>query len=110
YLAASGVEYRRSEDGKRVVFEIVSDPSPPAPLPSPTQPPGEGRKRAEESAFSVLPVEGRKFATGDARGLSDAEALNLAHPLVQAAIADARSWPGGGPDGLVGSMALRLPP
>ena len=38
---------------------------------------------------------GRRFATGDARGLTDAEPLNLAHPLVRAAIADARAWPGG---------------
>jgi superfamily II DNA or RNA helicase len=79
YLAASGVEHRRSEDGGRAVFEILS---------------GEG-----------LPAEigeGRRFAVGDARGLSDAEALNLAHPLVQAAIADARGWPGG-------SVVLRLP-
>ncbi len=105
YLAASGVEYRRSDDGKRVVFEIVSDPSPPAPLPSPPLPPGEGRpspKKTEESVFPPLLVGGRRFATGDARGLSDAEALNLAHPLVHAAIAEARKWPGG-------SVALRLP-
>jgi superfamily II DNA or RNA helicase len=79
YLASCGVEYRRSEEGVRVFFEIAS---------------ADG-----------LPFEsegGRRFATGDARGLSDAEPLNLAHPLVQAAIADARTWPGG-------SVALRLP-
>ena len=84
YLAGSGVEYRRSEEGQRVVFET----SPLAPLPSPPLPPGEGKRR---------------FAVGDARGLEDAEALNLAHPLVQAAIAEARRWPGG-------SVVLRLPP
>jgi superfamily II DNA or RNA helicase len=71
YLAASGVEHRRSEDGNRAVFEILSGEAP------------------------------RKLAVGDARGLSDAEALNLAHPLVQAAIAEAREWPGG-------SVILRL--
>jgi hypothetical protein len=37
----------------------------------------------------------RRFATGDARGLADAQSLNLLHPLVRAAIADARAWPGG---------------
>ena len=54
---------------------------------------------------AVLPAEignGRRFATGDARSLNEAEALNLVHPLVRAAIADARRWPGG-------SVALRLP-
>ena len=48
--------------------------------------------------------DGRRFATGDARGLTDAEALNLVHPLVHAAIAQARTWPGGG------SVKLQLPP
>jgi hypothetical protein len=37
----------------------------------------------------------RRFATGDARGLADAQPLNLLHPLVKAAIADARAWSGG---------------
>jgi hypothetical protein len=80
YLTASGVESRRSDDGKRVIFEIISEERLPAELGT-----------------------ARRFATGDARGLSDAEALNLTHPLVQAAIAEARRWPGG-------SVALRLPP
>ncbi len=80
YLVASGAEYRRSEDGPRAVFEIVSEKGLPAEL-----------------------GHSRRFATGDARGLTDAEALNLAHPLVQAAIAEARTWSGG-------SVALRLPP
>src|SRR5262249_44834875 len=55
---------------------------------------------------AVLPAEvgeGRRFATGDARGLTDAESLNLVHPLVRAAIAHARAWPGGG------SVTLQLP-
>ncbi|HKI03439.1 MAG TPA: SNF2-related protein [Thermoanaerobaculia bacterium] len=69
YLSARGVEYRRSDEAGRVVFDLV---------------------------------EGGRFATGDARGLKDAEALNLSHPLVQAAIADALAWPGG-------SVALPLP-
>ncbi len=80
YLAASGIEYRRSGEGNRAVFEVLSEQGLP----------GE---------FG----EGRKFAVGDARELSDAEALNLTHPLVQASIADARRWPGG-------SVALRLMP
>ncbi len=63
YLADSGIEYVRTGDGHRAVFEILG--------------------------------EGRKLAVGDARDLSDAEALNLLHPLVQAAIADARAWAGG---------------
>jgi hypothetical protein len=83
YLRASEVEYRRSEEEKRVVFEILS---------------GDG-----EHGLPAALGQGRRFATGDARGLSDAEALNLVHPLVQTAIAEARAWPGG-------SVALRLPP
>ena len=39
---------------------------------------------------------------GDARGLAGAEALNLAHPLVRAAVDAARAWPGG-------SVELALP-
>jgi Helicase conserved C-terminal domain/SNF2-related domain len=79
YLAVSGVAARRSEEGRREVFEILSEEGWPAGLGT-----------------------ARRFATGDARGLSEAEALNLAHPLVQAAIAEARQWPGG-------PVALRLP-
>jgi hypothetical protein len=46
--------------------------------------------------------EGRRFAVGDARDVSGAEPLNLIHPLVRAAIADARAWRGG-------PVTLRLP-
>jgi len=73
YLNARAVEFHRSNEAGRVVFEIA---------------PG-----------AVLPPEigdGRRFATGDARGLTDAESLNLAHPLVRAAIDLARSWSGDG--------------
>jgi hypothetical protein len=65
---------------------------------------GVAHERTEEAGRVVFALAGeeRRFATGDARGLSDAEALNLTHPLVQEAIADARAWPGG-------AMALRLP-
>jgi superfamily II DNA or RNA helicase len=71
YLSDSGIEYLRTGDGHRAVFEILG--------------------------------EGRKLAVGDARDLSDAEALNLLHPLVQAAIAGARAWAGG-------PVVLRLSP
>src|SRR5579863_766100 len=80
YLTACGVAYRRSDEAGRVVFDLA---------------PG-----------AALPVEignGRRFATGDARGLTDAESLNLVHPLVCAAIAHARAWPGGG------SVTLHVP-
>lgn len=73
YLNARAVKYRRSEEDGRVLFEIA---------------PG-----------TILPVEageGHRFATGDARGLTNAESLNLVHPLVRAAIAHAQTWAGGG--------------
>lgn len=79
YLASSGILYRRSEEQSRVFFDIDPD----APLP-----PEIGAAR--------------RFATGDARSLTDAQALNLAHPLVRLAIEDARNWNGG-------SIILRLP-
>ena len=81
YLAARAVEYRRFDEAGRVIFELA---------------PG-----------SALPVEvgdGRRFATGDARGLAEAEALNLVHPLVHVAIAHARTWSGGD------SVKLQIPP
>ena len=80
YLAARGVAYRRSESAGRVVFDVAPD--------------------------ATLPAEvgdGRRFATGDARALTDAEALNLVHPLVRSAIDEARRWPGG-------RVELLLPP
>ena len=80
YLAARGVAYRRSEIAGRVVFDIARD--------------------------ATLPAEvghGRRFATGDARALTDAESLNLVHPLVRSAIDEARRWPGG-------RVELLLPP
>jgi adenine-specific DNA-methyltransferase len=81
YLTTRAVAYRRSDEAGRVVFDL-------APV-------------------AALPVEvgdGRRFATGDARGLLDAESLNLVHPLVCAAIAQARIWSGDG------SVTLQLPP
>lgn len=38
---------------------------------------------------------GRRFATGDSRGLDGAEALNMGHPLVRLALEQAKAWPGG---------------
>jgi Helicase conserved C-terminal domain/SNF2-related domain len=80
YLAARAVDYRRSYEAGRVVFDIAP-----------------GAELAAEIGT------GRRFVTGDARGLTDSEQLNLAHPLVRAAIAEARAWPGG-------SVELLLPP
>jgi superfamily II DNA or RNA helicase len=72
YLKTRAIEFRRSDEAGRVVFDIASG--------------------------ADLPVEigdGRRFATGDARSLTDAESLNLVHPLVRAAIEQARAWSGG---------------
>jgi len=80
YLASRDVEYRRSEKAGRAIFEVTSGAS---------LPPQIG--------------DGRRFGTGDARSLTDAEALNLVHPLVHASIEDARRWAGG-------SVTLRMPP
>ena len=74
YLTTCAVSYLRSDDAGRVVFDVAPGP-----------------------ALHVDIGNGRRFATGDARGLIDAEPLNLAHPLVRAAIAKARTWSGGGP-------------
>ncbi len=72
YLASRDVNYQRSDEGGRVIFDIAP-----------------GTELAAEIG------DRRRFATGDSRGLIEAESLNLAHPLVRAAIADARAWPGG---------------
>ena len=80
YLSTGGIKYHRSDEAGRVIFDIAPD--------------------------AVLPTEageGRRFATGDARGLTDAESLNLVHPLVRAAIDHARAWTGGG------SVTLHFP-
>jgi superfamily II DNA or RNA helicase len=71
YLTTRAVAYRRSDEAGRVVFDLALG--------------------------ATLPVEvgdGRRFATGDARALTEAEALNLSHPLVRAAIAHAQTWSG----------------
>ncbi len=79
YLIDTGVEHRRSEEGQRIVFEILSEKDLPQAL-----------------------GDGRRFSIGDARGVSEGEALNLIHPLVKVAIAEACQWPGG-------SVVLQLP-
>jgi hypothetical protein len=79
YLASRAIAHKRFDKAGRVVFEIAP-----------------GSELAAEIG------DGLRFATGDARGLTDAEPLNLVHPLVRAAIADARAWPGG-------SVELLLP-
>jgi hypothetical protein len=81
YLKGRATKFQRFDEAGRVLFDIA---------------PG-----------AALPVEvgdGRRFATGDARGLTDAESLNLMHPLVRAAIDQARTWSGGG------SLTLQLAP
>jgi len=80
YLSSCRVTYRRSENGGRAVFDL--DPG---------------------AEIGVDVGEERRFASGDARGLNDAQPLNLAHPLVRVAIEDARTWPGG-------EIELVLPP
>jgi adenine-specific DNA-methyltransferase len=72
HLRSRGIRYTRTEADGRVLFDVATG----ADLP-----------------FEIGDV--RRFATGDARGLTDAQSLNLLHPLVRAAIEDARAWPGG---------------
>jgi hypothetical protein len=79
YLANRKVDYQRLEKSAQVVFDV-----------------------SRESRLPADVGEGRRFSTGDARFVVDAEALNLAHPLVRAAIADARNWSSG-------SVLLELP-
>jgi hypothetical protein len=80
YLTALGVNYRRFDKPGRSIFQIDS-----------------GAQLAAEVG------EGQRLTTGDAREVTDAESLNLMHPLVVAAIRHAREWSGDGP------ITLRLP-
>ena len=73
FLTLHKISHRRFDEGGRIIFDLAEG----APLP-----PGLGTTR--------------RFATGDARGLKDAEALNLLHPLVKLALAEARVWSGNG--------------
>jgi adenine-specific DNA-methyltransferase len=72
YLSTHAPGYRRSDQAYRVVFDLARGTELPADVGG-----------------------GRRFATGDARGVTDAEPLSLSHPLVRLAIAEARAWPGG---------------
>jgi adenine-specific DNA-methyltransferase len=69
YLRSRGGKYRRSDAEGRVLFETA---------------PGFD--------LGVDAGDDRRFATGDARSLVDAQSLSLSHPLVQAAIEHARAW------------------
>lgn len=72
HLRSRGIVYTRTEADSRVAFDVADHADLPPEL-----------------------GDVRRFATGDARGLRDAQSLNLVHPLVRAAIADARGWTGG---------------
>jgi hypothetical protein len=72
YLVARGIVHTRTQADGRILFDIATDTNLPAEI-----------------------GDVRRFATGDARGLKDAQSLNLLHPLVRGAIENARAWPGG---------------
>jgi adenine-specific DNA-methyltransferase len=55
----------------------------------------EPYQRTEQDGRVVFQVADRRYATGDARQLNGAEAINLIHPIVREAIAAARTWQGG---------------
>jgi len=106
YLRSLGIDYDRVEQGGRVVFDVAPASEMPAPAAvasehreSSHRERGWGPREPWSDAFGDV----RRFATGDARGLTNAQSLNLLHPLVQAAIAEARAWSGG-------SVELALPP
>jgi adenine-specific DNA-methyltransferase len=79
YLGARGIAYTRTQADGRILFDVTTEADLPGEI-----------------------GEMRRFATGDARGLTDAQSLNLLHPLVRVAVEDARAWPGG-------SVELTLP-
>jgi hypothetical protein len=80
YLGSRAGSYTRTQRNGWVIFEI-----------------GDGFD------LGVDVGDDRRFATGDARGVKDAQSLNLVHPLVSAAVEYAKSWNGG-------SVELCLPP
>jgi adenine-specific DNA-methyltransferase len=84
YFRSRGIRYTRAEADGRVLFDVAND---------------------ADLHADIGDV--RRFATGDARGLNNAQSLNLLHPIVQAAIADARAWPGG-PLEFIADMAPEL--
>jgi hypothetical protein len=69
YLRSRGGKYRRRQKEGRALFELAPGFDP-----------------------GVDVGDERRFATGDARSLADAQSLSLSHPLVLAAIEHARAW------------------
>jgi hypothetical protein len=72
HFQSRGIRYTRTDADGRALFEVANDATLPVPV-----------------------GDVRRFATGDARGLTDAQSLTLLHPIVRSAIEDARTWPGG---------------
>ncbi|MGE4053998.1 MAG: SNF2-related protein [Vicinamibacterales bacterium] len=82
YLESHDVGFVRSEADGRILFDV---------------------ENSVPAAVGEVVNDERRFATGDARGLEQAQPLNLLHPLVQRAVHEARQWDGG-------SIELTLPP
>jgi adenine-specific DNA-methyltransferase len=74
YLQSHDVGFVRSEAEGRILFDV---------------------ENSVPAAVGEAVNDERRFATGDARGLEQAQPLNLLHPLVQWAVHDARQWDGG---------------
>jgi Helicase conserved C-terminal domain/SNF2-related domain len=77
YVRSREVSFVRSETDGRILFEL---------------------KDSVPAAVREAVEDERRFATGDARGLENAQPLNLGHPLVQTAVHHARQWDGGSID------------
>ena len=77
---AALIESRFDEDVKRVFRGLRGELS-------------AGLARLDRDLATM--VAGYIDASGDAKGLADAQALTLVHPLVVKAMASARQWPGG---------------
>ncbi len=86
YLASRPGTFTRSEKDGRFIFEV-------------------------DNGFDlgVDVGDNHRFATGDLRGVEDAQPLNFAHPLVGAAIEHAKSWGGDALELLVGSGRREQP-
>jgi Helicase conserved C-terminal domain/SNF2-related domain len=90
HLQSRGIRYTRTEADGRVLFDVATEADLPAEI-----------------------GDVRRFATGDARGLTDAQSLNLLHPIVRAAIEDARACANAAPElaalaGQTGVLAVAL--
>ena len=72
YLATRGGAYRRFDVDGQVVFETAAG-----------------------FDLGVDVGDNRRFVIGDPRAVADGQPLNLAHPVVRAALAHARAWTGG---------------